>query len=149
MRQQLFDIARNEKDPALAVTKAKAVFTASAKDLGLPDAMIDAQVKQITTDWFRFFLTYDPATTLKKLRIPVLVLNGSNDLQVPPAQNLPPIRAALAGDPDAEIHELPGLNHLFQTAKTGSPLEYAQIEETISPTALDLMTTWVSKQAKR
>jgi pimeloyl-ACP methyl ester carboxylesterase len=149
MRRELFDIARDEKDPAVAVTRARQVMAASAKEMGLPDALVDAQVKQITTDWFRFFLTYDPATNLRKLRIPVLVLNGSNDLQVPPAQNLPPIRAALAGDPDAEIYELPGLNHLFQTSKTGSPSEYAQIEETIAPPVLDLMTRWILRQSKR
>ena len=32
------------------------------------------------------------------------------------------------------VQELPGLNHLFQTCKTGAPSEYAQIEETIAPT---------------
>jgi len=44
------------------------------------------------------------------------------------------------------VLELPGLNHLFQTAKTGSPSEYASIEETMSPKALDIITTWVSKR---
>ncbi len=145
LRQQIFDIARTEKDPAIAAAKARQAMTAAAKDLGVPESAIDAQADQITSDWFRFFLTYDPAPTLRKLRIPVLVLDGSNDLQVPPAQNLPPIRAALAGDPDAEIHELPGLNHLFQTSKTGSPAEYGRIEETIAPASLDLMTAWIAR----
>jgi len=39
--------------------------------------------------------------------------------------------------------ELDGLNHLFQTATTGAPSEYAQIEETMSPRALDLITGWI------
>jgi hypothetical protein len=38
------------------------------------------------------------------------------------------------------------LNHLFQTAKTGSPSEYAQIEETMSPVALDTIGRWILKQ---
>jgi hypothetical protein len=42
--------------------------------------------------------------------------------------------------------ELPGLNHLFQTAKTGSSREYAQIEETIAPVALETMANWILKQ---
>jgi pimeloyl-ACP methyl ester carboxylesterase len=149
LREQLFDIARDEKDPTVAAAKARQALAAQGKDLGVPEGAIDAQVQQITNDWFRFFLTYDPAPALRKLRIPVLVLNGSNDLQVPPDQNLPPIRAALAGDPKAEIHELPGLNHLFQTSKTGAPLEYSQIEETIAPSAMDLMTGWILKQTGR
>jgi pimeloyl-ACP methyl ester carboxylesterase len=149
LRQQLFDIARDEKDPDAAAAKARQALAAQAKDLGVPEDAIDTLIKQINTDWFRFFLTYDPAPALRSLRIPVLVLNGSNDLQVPPAQNLPPIRTALAGDAKAEIHELPGLNHLFQTSKTGSPAEYSVIEETIAPSALDLMTGWILKQVGR
>jgi hypothetical protein len=78
----------------------------------------------------------------------VLALNGSLDLQVPPAQNLPAIRKALeeGGNKHFEAVELPGLNHLFQPAKTGSPTEYAQIEETISPVALDKIASWILKQ---
>jgi uncharacterized protein len=58
---------------------------------------------------------------------------------------LPAIRKALedAGNKHFEIDELQGLNHLFQTAKTGSPLEYAQIEETISPVALERIANWI------
>ena len=77
--------------------------------------------------WFRYFLTYDPATALRKVTCPVLAINGSLDKQVLPSQNLPAIRKALAeaGNPHVEVDELPGLNHLFQTAKTGAPAEYA------------------------
>ncbi len=106
------------------------------------------QIKQITSPWMRYFLTYDPATALRKVTCPVLVLNGSLDKQVLPSQNLPPIRKALeeAGNKHFEIDELPGLNHLFQTAKTGSPAEYAEIEETMSPVALQKMAEWILKQ---
>ena len=105
-------------------------------------------IKQVTSPWFRYFLTYDPATALRKVTCPVLALNGSLDKQVLPSQNLPAIRKALAesGNPHVEIDELPGLNHLFQTAKTGGPSEYSQIEETISPVALEKMSTWILKQ---
>jgi hypothetical protein len=44
------------------------------------------------------------------------------------------------------VGQLPGLNHLFQTATTGSPAEYAEIEETISPVVLDKIATWILKQ---
>lgn len=79
---------------------------------------------------------------------PVLVLNGERDLQVPPAQNLPAIQKALGvgRNRNFEIVELPGLNHLFQDAKTGAVSEYAEIEETISPAAMDRISSWVLKQ---
>ena len=109
---------------------------------------MDAAIQQLMSPWWRYTLTYDPATALRKVTCPVLALNGEKDLQVPPAQNLPAIRKALegGGNKHFEVDELPGLNHLFQTAKTGSPTEYAQSEETISPVALDKIASWILKQ---
>lgn len=106
---------------------------------------LGAEVKMLTAPWFRYFLAYDPAPALRQLKCPVLALNGEKDLQVPPSQNLPVIRKALrdAGNPHDEVDELPALNHLFQTAKTGSPSEYASIEETISPVALEKISSWI------
>ena len=80
---------------------------------------------------------------LKQVHCPVLALNGSKDLQVPPKEDLAAIKQALAGNPDVTTIELPGLNHLFQTATTGAPAEYGEIEETIAPAALDTITTWI------
>jgi len=108
---------------------------------------LGAQVKTLTSPWFRYFLAYDPAPALRKVRCPVLALAGSKDLQVPPAQNLPAIRAALqeGGNKNFEVVELPGLNHLFQTAGSGSPTEYGAIEETMSPVALGTISDWIVK----
>lgn len=115
----------------------------------VPDAQIGMQVKSVSSPWFRDFLTYDPAPTLAKLTCPVLVLNGEKDLQVPPDQNLPPIRKALetSGNKHFEVIELPGLNHLFQNAKTGAVSEYAEIEETMSPVVMEKISSWILKQS--
>ncbi len=112
---------------------------------GVPEEQIAGQVKGLTSPWFRSFIAYDPATALSHVTCPVLALNGSLDLQVPPDLNLPAIRKALAeaGNSRVEVDELPGLNHLFQTAKTGAPSEYGDIEETISPVALNKIATWI------
>jgi fermentation-respiration switch protein FrsA (DUF1100 family) len=114
----------------------------------IPDAQLGMQIKQITSPWFRYLISYDPATALRKVKCPVLAINGEKDLQVPPKQNLPAIRKALeqAGNQHFEIDELPGLNHLFQTAQTGAPTEYAEIEETISPVALEKIASWILQQ---
>ena len=84
---------------------------------------------------------------MTKLRIPVLAINGEKDLQVSPKQNLPAVRKALeaAGNENFVVEELPGLNHLFQTAKTGAPREYAELEETMSPVALARIAGWISR----
>ncbi|HTZ46253.1 MAG TPA: alpha/beta hydrolase [Verrucomicrobiae bacterium] len=109
------------------------------------EPQLGAEVKTLTSPWFRYFLAYDPAPALRQVKCPVLALGGEKDLQVPVQQNLPAIRKALedGGNAHFDVVELPGLNHLFQTAKTGSPLEYGAIEETISPVALEKISTWI------
>ena len=141
--KEMLALVETEKDDAVLQKELKEKMTGE-----VPEPQIGLQISQITSPWFRYFLTYDPATALRKVTCPVLAINGTLDKQVLPSQNLPAIRKALeeAGNKQVEIDELPGLNHLFQTAKTGAPAEYAQIEETMSPVALDKMTTWIQKQ---
>lgn len=99
----------------------------------------------IGTPGFRYALTLKPDEILRKVKQPVLAINGSLDLQVSAKENLPAIEKALraGGNKDVTVMELPGLNHPFQTAKTGSPMEYAAIEETMSPVALKTISDWI------
>lgn len=112
------------------------------------DAYINAQLNQLTSPWFKYFLSYDPAPVLEKVTCPVLALNGEKDLQVPPTADLTAIQKALAkgGNKNVQTQVLPNLNHLFQVCKTGSPDEYAQIEQTFAPVALSAITTWIQQQ---
>jgi len=95
--------------------------------------------------WMKDFLTFDPATVLAQVRCPVLSLIGEKDLQVLASKNNPVIRRALSssGNRDYTVSELKGLNHLLQTAHTGSPAEYVQINEPISPYALKTISDWI------
>ncbi len=66
-------------------------------------------------------------------------LSAEKDLRSPKENfSRSPLRSR-QGEIDASNQELPGLNHLFQTSTTGAPSEYAQIEETIAPSALALI----------
>ncbi|HEY1607561.1 MAG TPA: alpha/beta hydrolase [Allosphingosinicella sp.] len=125
---------------------ARAVLTPEAMTaLGVPPTTDKQRIlDQLATPWFHYFLRYDPSPNLRAIRVPVLAMGGSLDRQVPPVENLAAIRAALKDNRDATIVELPGLNHLFQTAKTGAVGEYAEIEETVAPIALDLMAKWIN-----
>ena len=98
--------------------------------------------------WFRNFIMFDPAPVLNKVSVPVLALNGELDLQVPWKENLDLISAALkAGkNKDITIKAFPGLNHLFQTSKTGHPSEYAEIDETMAPAVLKTVSDWILRQ---
>jgi uncharacterized protein len=107
------------------------------------DAFIAQQIDQVMTPWFRYFLSYDPRPTLRRLRMPVLVIQGERDLQVDADQNLPQLESALADDPDVTLRRFPGLNHLLQHAEAGTVEEYGQIEETMSPEVLQLIGDWI------
>jgi uncharacterized protein len=143
-REKAFiELVEREKDNAVVEREVRTKMGSE-----VPETQIGTMVKELTSVWFRYFFTYDPATSLRKVQCPVLALNGALDLQVPPKQNIPAIRKALeeGGNKHYEIDELPALNHLFQTAKSGAPTEYAEIEETISPVVLDKIASWVLKQ---
>ncbi len=147
LQKAIFDILLNGKDTVNQMERLQQVFSN-----GTYDSMSDDQKKIINTNlnalkkrWFQFFLTYDPYPALVKLECPVLALNGSKDLQVPPAENLAVIEKALkeGGNKNFKTMELKNLNHLFQTCETGAVAEYAQIEETISPGVLEILSDWI------
>lgn len=140
------DAASQARFEALAKAALAALPEADRKilaDLAGPSGK--QQFLRIKSPWFRFFLTFEPKTALARVRCPVLALNGTLDLQVPPGQNLPAIEAALksGGNDRVTVKELPGLNHLFQHCKTGAPSEYASIEETFDPATMALMADWI------
>jgi fermentation-respiration switch protein FrsA (DUF1100 family) len=154
--ERMFEILRSEPDPAARQAKlreaAKSTIAVASeqdvKDAGGAEAWVEGQATRVDTPWFRFFLDYDPRPALRKVTVPVLALNGALDLQVPVDMNLPVIEKVLkeSGNQDVTAKSLPGLNHLFQRAKTGSPSEYAQIEETMSPEVLELVAGWISER---
>lgn len=111
---------------------------------------VEGQVKVMTGKWFQYFIKYNPAENLSKVKCPVLAINGSLDFQVPSTMNLKAIEAALQKGKNKNFKtvELPGLNHLFQEAGTGTLEEYAKIEQTISPKALEVMSNWILQQTK-
>lgn len=100
-------------------------------------------VQHMANDWGRYLLQYKPAAFLSQIRVPILALNGALDRQVPADENLAAIGIALAHNRDVTIRRMDGLNHLFQTARTGAIGEYADIEETMSPAVLNLLTEWI------
>ena len=97
--------------------------------------------------WMRWFIDYDPAADIRQSRCPVFALNGDNDCQVVSSLNLEAIRRLLPPSKKNLIKEYASLNHLFQHSTTGLPMEYRQIEETISEEVLDDIATWIVNQA--
>lgn len=115
------------------------------------DAQVNGQLDAIRSPWFRFFLDHDPTESLERVHVPVLALFGELDLQVPPEVNREPLQQALdrGGNRDVTIHVLPKANHLFLTARTGSPNEYPTMEKVFVPGFLEMMTDWILERFGR
>ena len=143
--QAAYDLVRAEKDSAVLNEKLNGLVKASGLAAAMTPAVLEPQLRMMESPWFRFFLDYDPLPNLKALQVPVLALYGQKDLQVPAKPNLALLKQALqdGGNKDADVRELPGLNHLFQHAYSGTPVEYAAIEETFSPETLQIISDWL------
>ena len=143
--REAYDVVRKERDPAAIAEKVGVLVKESGLDAAIPPAVLETQMRMLTSPWFRFFLDYDPLPELQTLKTPTLALYGQKDLQVPAKFNVSPFKKALedSGNKDFEVRELPELNHFFQRAYSGSPAEYGAIEETISPEVLQIISDWV------
>ena len=128
-----------------ATPKNVVTATTGISDETTKQRFINQFRNQVDRPWFRYFLSYDPAVNLKKIKAKVLALNGSNDIQVVSKGNLAAIEQALKQGQSAgyEIKELPGLNHLFQECKSCTVAEYGQLDQTISPVVLQIITEWM------
>ena len=123
---------------------------ASRKQVGGTPADLAKMMQRLNTPWMNWLVHHDPVPTLKAMRCEVLALFGGKDLQVEPAQNVPPLEAALAGrQPKATIVTIDGVNHLFQHTETGKPSEYGDLEETFAPKALQTIQHWLDRILKR
>jgi fermentation-respiration switch protein FrsA (DUF1100 family) len=109
--------------------------------------IVNEHSKTLITPWFRYFIAFNPADYLTKVKCPVLAINGTLDMQVSSEANLNGIKTSLlkGGNKKFEIVPIPGLNHMFQKATTGSVSEYAQISETVSLIALQKVSDWINK----
>jgi pimeloyl-ACP methyl ester carboxylesterase len=142
--EQVLTVVIQEKDDAVAEAKLRAIMK-SEVPRGTPDSAITGQIRGLLSPWYKDFLVFDPRPTLGKVKCPVLAIAGEKDLQVPPIENLTAIKDALkaGGNQTYTLKLLPGLNHLFQTSRTGLPSEYGTIQETFSPVALQLIGDWI------
>jgi pimeloyl-ACP methyl ester carboxylesterase len=115
-------------------------------EAGAKGVDLQNQVAELSTPWMRAFVVHDPAPILARTRIPVLALTGGLDRQVLPGLNVPVMLKALqdAGNTQATVVALPGLNHLFQHATTGAPSEYGSLAETMSPEVLTQVGGWIA-----
>lgn len=149
--REIHHLIREVNDERSLANQLTQLLTEHAEVSQMPEEnigpLVDKQLQQLVSPWYRFFIQYDPQSALSAVRVPVLAINGDRDLQVTDIENLAGIRKALesAGNTQAATHSLPGLNHLLQNSETGAIAEYAVIEETIAPIVLQLVADWITE----
>lgn len=156
LNQDAFEIVKLYKDKDTLNKKMTAyIKKISLNDPDKPENMtyegyVNAQVKSILNPWMVNFLRYDPEKYIEKVKVPVLALNGSKDLQVLASENLPEWKRILenSGNKNVTIKELQNLNHMFQTCETGLPNEYEKINESISIKVMNEISRWIKTQLK-
>ena len=149
------DMAEKRVNKALNDWIAKTDKTTVQATTGITDEeskekFIYEFVKLYDNKWMMYFMQYDPKPVLEKLDCKVLALNGDKDIQVISRTNLEGINKALANSKSKvfEVREVEGVNHLFQECNLCTVQEYGQLEQTIKPEVLDIVTTWLNEHVK-
>jgi pimeloyl-ACP methyl ester carboxylesterase len=141
LNDRIYMLLKAEKDNPSIDDKLTALLSEMAQGRD-----VSGFVKAYSSPWFRYFINFNPEPYLQKVKCPVLALNGSKDIQVAAKENLAAIETAVKSNGNKKVttKEIPDLNHLFQTATTGSMDEYGKIEETFSPVALKIISDWIT-----
>ena len=101
--------------------------------------------------WMKFFLTYDPASTMRRVKTPVLILTGSRDQQaVPEEVALQEAAFKEGGNTDVTARVLPDLNHLFVHDTDGFPGNYAKLPPPVmmQTEVVAMITDWLAQRLR-
>jgi hypothetical protein len=152
LNSNIYRIISDYQDPTEGLNSVERFVTVSLAERGVESDITSQIVTNLKNslgggnyNWMRYFISCDPADYLSDIECPVLALNGELDCQVLAEKNILSIRAVLerGGNKDFKTEIFPGLNHLFQSSKSGLVDEYGVIEETMSPVVPETIIEWV------
>jgi pimeloyl-ACP methyl ester carboxylesterase len=152
-----------QKGAEIALNSSNATFPKAYKEwLGqvwdsIPSKLLDGTTQEelqiqmtafFNKDWARQFLAFESKTYLAQLDLPFLVINGSKDVQVPALSNQEGFKTGMTQTSLAKstFYVLEGANHLFQQCQSCNLAEYASLEQTLDPTLMDWVTSWILAQ---
>jgi pimeloyl-ACP methyl ester carboxylesterase len=144
---QLIDAVRQTPNNTAARTKVVALLRTS--NTALSESMARARAVELTSPWSRYFLDFNPAASLPQVQCPVLLLNGTADLQVAASRNMSVLQKGLhLGHAPVEAHRLSGVNHWFQPDPADWPIVAGERQATFSPEGLDYLRLWLLERSK-
>lgn len=100
---------------------------------------IMSNITFMNNQWMREFLAFETQEYLDQIDLPILAIHMENDIQVEPIAN----SNGFESYANAQRHIIPGLNHLMQPCERCSIDEYGDIETTVSPEVLTLISDWI------
>ena len=121
-------------------------MTQAKRDSALAHVPTQVDSALNSNPWLKFFGAYDPIATAKRVKVPVLILQGGDDQQVL-ASEAKPLAAAFrtAGNTDVTTRVFPELNHLFIHQPGGNPSGYATLVSNLAvPEVLGAVVDWVA-----
>jgi dienelactone hydrolase len=97
--------------------------------------------------WMHFFADYEPLPTARKVRVPVLILQGETDRQVPAAEARKLANAMrAAGNRRVTLRTFPTLNHLLVEDPSGNPIGYTKLpSHSVRKDLLGALADWLAK----
>lgn len=114
-------------------------------------AAVPAQIDSLTAGkpWMEFFMKHDNLAVARRIKSPVLVINGATDQQVTPEQARE-LGAAIkaGGNKDVTVQVFPNLNHLFIYDPSGFPGGYTRLKPVVDPSAWSTVAAWLAQRLK-
>ncbi|MDQ2667751.1 MAG: lysophospholipase, partial [Gemmatimonadota bacterium] len=94
--------------------------------------------------WFK----YDPAVEIRSLRVPVLILQGTTDIQV----KVEEARLLGAADKEATVTIIDGMNHMLKTVPADQAAQvrsYSDPDLPVNTQLVDAVTTFIGSVRRR
>ena len=142
------DILRDQLGPQLPEPLKQQAFSAideleAGRDVPSPPPQLFALFRPSVQPYLKSWLPLDPAAMLASLKQPVLIVQGTNDLQVSvdDAERLAKAR------PGAKLVLLAGVNHVFKAVpadRAGNLATYGDPSLPVAPALIDAVTRFIA-----
>lgn len=153
MVDEVHYVLKSEQSPTPDEQKQAAALDETVKKIESPDLKQGDTVNLLggpmPASYWLDLRDYHPVAVAQALKIPVLILQGGRDFQVPPATNFNEWKAALASHRNVTLKLYPGLNHLFIVGTGVSmPNEYEKPGH-VDQQVVDDITAWIGAGGER
>jgi alpha/beta superfamily hydrolase len=148
INQPIYDLLLEYPTTGLGETELEqlsAEISQKLQEAGLPEAQVNANLQVLLSEWYRTFLSINPADYLGASDRPLFAVFAELDVQVPAELNIEALQA-VGTEGDFEIATVAGVNHLFQEAETGALNEYARSMPTMNQALQETLSIWLEKR---